>query len=147
MMSEDAELLRRYATERSEDAFADLVRRHVDLVYSAALRLVHGDTPSAQDVTQQVFSELARRAKPLARHPALIGWLYTTTRRMAWHLIRSEQRRAARQQMAHTMNELLDPPVAEPDWRPLRPVLEEAMHELNQADRLAVLLRFFKNKS
>jgi RNA polymerase sigma factor (sigma-70 family) len=147
MMSEDAELLRRYAMGHSEAAFADLVRRHVDLVYSAALRLVNGDTHRAQDVTQEVFSELARRAKPLVRHPALIGWLYTTTRQTAWHLIRSEQRRAAREQRAHTMNEFLGRPVAEPDWEYLRPVLEEAMHELNQADRVAVLLRFFKNKS
>jgi RNA polymerase sigma factor (sigma-70 family) len=147
MMSEDAELLHRYATERSEDAFADLVRRHVDLIYSAALRLVNGDVHGAQDVTQQVFSELARQARPLSRHPALIGWLYTTTRQMARHAIRSNQRRAAREQTAHSMNELLHPPAAEPDWERLRPVLDDAMHELNQADRVAVLLRFFSNKS
>jgi RNA polymerase sigma factor (sigma-70 family) len=147
MMSEDAQLLRRYATERSEAAFAELIRRHVDLVYSAALRLVNGDVHSAQDVTQQVFAELARRAKPLARHPALVGWLYTTTRQMAWHAIRSEQRRTAREQMAHTMNELLSQPAAEPDWPHLRHVLDDAMHDLNHADRVAVLLRFFKNKS
>ena len=83
MMSEDAQLLRRYATERSEAAFAELIRRHVDLVYSAALRQVAGDAHGAQDVTQQVFSELARQAKPLARHPALAGWLYTATRQIA----------------------------------------------------------------
>jgi RNA polymerase sigma factor (sigma-70 family) len=147
MMSEDAQLLRRYATERSEAAFAELIRRHVDLVYSAALRLVNGDAHGAQDLTQQVFVELARRAKPLARHPALVGWLYTTTRQMAWHEIRAEKRRAAREQMAHTMNELLRQPTTEPDWEHLRPVLDDAMHELNHADRLAVLLRFFKNKS
>jgi RNA polymerase sigma factor (sigma-70 family) len=147
MMSEDAQLLRRYATERSEAAFAELIRRHVDLVYSAALRMVNGDTYGAQDLTQQVFAELARQAKPLARHPALLGWLYTTTRQMAWHVIRSEQRRAAREQMAHTMNELLRQPAAEPDWQHLRHVLDDAMHELNHSDRVAVLLRFFKNKS
>ncbi len=147
MMSDDAHLLRRYSTERSEAAFAELVRRHVDLVYSAALRLVNGDTHSAQDLTQQVFSELARQARTLARHPALVGWLYTTTRQMACRVIRTEQRRAAREQTAHTMNELLRPPAAEPDWERLGPVLDGAMHELNDADRIAVLLRFFKNKS
>jgi RNA polymerase sigma factor (sigma-70 family) len=146
-MSEDAQLLRRYATERSEAAFAELIRRHVDLVYSAALRLVNGDAHGAQDLTQQVFAALARRARPLARHPALVGWLYTTTRQMAWHAIRTEQRRAAREQMAHTMNQLLRQPTAEPDWEHLRHVLDDAMHELNRADRFAVLLRFFKNKS
>jgi RNA polymerase sigma factor (sigma-70 family) len=146
-MSQDADLLRRYTTERSEAAFAELVRRHVDLVYSAALRLVSGDAHCAQDLTQEVFSELARQARTLARHPALVGWLYTTTRQMAWRVIRSEQRRAAREQMAHTMNELLLQPAADPDWEHLRPVLDDAMHELNPADRIAVLLRFFKNKS
>src|ERR1700689_3786162 len=80
IMSEDAQLLRRYSAERSEAAFAELVGRHVDLVYSAALRLVNGDAHSAQDLTQQVFSELARQARPLAHHPGLVGWLYTTTR-------------------------------------------------------------------
>src|SRR5580658_2776981 len=147
MMSQDAQLLLRYAAERSEDAFAELIRRHVDLVYSAALRLVNGDAHGAQDLTQQVFTELARQAKPLARHPALVGWLYTTTRRMAWRMIRSEQRRTLREQTALSMNELPGQPAAEPDWEHLRPVLDDAMHELNQADRVAVLLRFFKNKS
>ncbi len=146
-MSEDAELLRRYAAERSEAAFAELVRRHVDLVYSAALRLVNGDAHCAQDLSQQVFSELARQAGTLSRHPALVGWLYTTTRQMAWRVIRSEQRRAAREKTAHTMNEILREPTADPDWEHLRPVLDDAMHELNRADQIAVLLRFFKNKS
>ena len=140
MMSEDAELLRRYTTERSETAFAELVRRHVDLVYSAALRLVNGDAHCAQDLAQQVFSELARQARTLARHPALAGWLSTTTRQMAWRVIRSEQRRAARELMAHTMNDLCSQPAAEPDWEHLRPVLDDAMHDLNDADRVAVLL-------
>jgi RNA polymerase sigma factor (sigma-70 family) len=147
MGNEDSELLQRYATEGSEAAFAELVRRHVDLVYSAALRLVNGDAHCAQDLTQQVFSELARQAKSVARHPALLGWLYTTTRKMAWRRIRTETRRATREQMAHTMNDPAYSSVAEPDWGQLRPVLDEAMHQLNETDRMVVLLRFFKNKS
>src|SRR5216683_1509154 len=97
-MSEDADLLGRYATNHSEAAFTELVCKHVDLVYSAALRLANGDIHRAQDVTQQVFSELARQAKRLAQHPALAGWLYTTTRRMALRAIYTEQRRKAREQ-------------------------------------------------
>jgi RNA polymerase sigma factor (sigma-70 family) len=146
-MSEDAELLRRYATERSEAAFAELVRRHVDLIYSAALRMLNGDAHGAQDLAQQVFSEMARQSPRLARHTALVGWLYTTTRQMAWRQFRSEKRRAAREQMACSMNALLRQPSPEMDWEHLRPVLDDAMHELNRTDRLAVLLRFFKNKS
>jgi RNA polymerase sigma factor (sigma-70 family) len=146
-MTEDAELLSQYAAEGSEAAFAELTRRHVDLVYSAALRLLNGDLHSAQDVTQQVFTEVARQATRLARHPALVGWLYTTTRLMALRVNRTEQRRAAREQEANTMNELLhddSPPV---DWSQLSPVIEDALHELSEQDRHAILLRFFQNKS
>src|SRR5580698_4362914 len=124
-MSEDAELLRRYAVEHSEAAFAELIRRHVDLAYSAALRLVNGDTHRAQDVTQQVFAEFARQAKRLMRHPAPVGWLYTTTRLIALRIIRTEQRRSAREQEANTMNELFLESTPEPDWSRLRPVLED----------------------
>jgi RNA polymerase sigma factor (sigma-70 family) len=147
LMSEDAELLRQYATDRSEAAFTELIQRQVDLVYSAALRLMNGDVHRAQDVTQQVFSELARQAKRLTRHPALAGWLYTTTRLMALRAARTEQRRKAREQEANAMNELLRESGPEQDWKHLGPVLEDAMHELGEKDRLAVLLRFFQNKS
>ena len=146
-MSEDAELLHQYAAGHSEAAFSELIRRHVDLVYSAAVRLMNGDVHQAQDVTQQVFSELAGQARRLAGHPTLVGWLYTTTRRMSWRVIRSEQRRKTREQEANTMNELLREPAPEPDWDHLRPVLEDAMHRLGDQDRLAVLLRFFQKKS
>jgi len=147
IMTEDAELISRYAADGSEAAFAELTRRHVDLVYSAALRLVNGDVHSAQDVTQQVFTEVARQAKRLARHPALVGWLYTTTRLMALRVNRTEQRRKAREQEANTMNELLHHDEPPADWNQLRPVLEDAMHELDDQDRHAVLLRYFQNKT
>jgi RNA polymerase sigma factor (sigma-70 family) len=146
-MTEDAELLSRYAAEQSEAAFAELTRRHVDLVHSAALRLMNGDLHAAQDVTQQVFTEVARQAKRLARHPALVGWLYTTTRQMALRMNRTDQRRQAREQEANMMNQLLhddSPPV---DWNRLRPVIEDAMHELDDRDRHAILLRYFQNKT
>ena len=146
-MSEDGELLRRYAVEHSDAAFAELVRRYLDLVYSAALRLVNGDAHRAQDVTQQVFAELARQARRLVRHPALVGWLYTTTRLIALRTIRTEQRRNVREQEANIMNELLRESTPELDWEHLSPMLEDAMHELGEKDRHAVLLRFFQNKS
>ena len=146
-MSDDVELLSRYAAEQSEAAFAELTRRHVDLVHSAALRLMNGDRQAAEDVTQQVFTEVARQAKRLARHPALVGWLYTTTRHMALRMNRTEQRRQAREQEATMMNQLLHDDSPPADWNQLRPVIEDAMHELNDRDRHAVLLRFFQNKS
>jgi len=146
-MTDDAELLSRYAADQSEAAFTELTRRHVDLVHSAALRLMHGDLHASQDVTQQVFTEVARQAKRLSRHPALIGWLYTTTRLMALRMNRTEQRRQAREQEANMMNQLLHDDTPPADWNRLGPVIEDAMHELDDEDRHAVLLRYFQNKS
>ncbi len=146
MMTESTELLRRYVAERSEPAFAELVRRHIDLVYSAALRQVNGDVPAAQDVTQAVFADLARKAARLTRHAALTGWLYTSTRYLAAKACRGEQRRRVREQEAHTMNQLLQTAGPDPAWEELRPVLDDVMHELSAADREAVLLRYFESR-
>jgi RNA polymerase sigma factor (sigma-70 family) len=145
-MVEDAELIRRYAEEQSEGAFAELVQRHVPLVYSAALRRLAGDAHAAADVTQLVFTALARQAPSLVRCQVLPGWLYATTRNLAVDYIRSEHRRRAREQEAHAMHEpdSASPP---PDWDQLRPLLDEVMDQLGQRDREAVLLRFFAHRS
>lgn len=146
MTTENSELLRRYVADRSESAFATLVDRHLGLVYSAALRQVSGDAHAAQDVTQAVFCDLARQAPRLTRHPSLTGWLYTSTRYLAAKARRTEQRRRAREQQAHAMNQLLQTGNLDPAWQELRPVLDDAMHELNAADREAVLLRYFEKR-
>jgi RNA polymerase sigma factor (sigma-70 family) len=146
MTTDDIELLRRYVAERSEASFTDLVQRHINLVYSAALRQVHGDVPAAQDVTQAVFADLARKAPRLVRHTSLTGWLYTSTRYLAANARRTEQRRHAREQEAHAMNQLLQSPNPDPAWQDLQPVLDDVMHELSAADREAVLLRYFERR-
>ena len=102
----DAELLRWYTEEKSEVAFAELVRRYLDLVYSAALRQVGGDVHRAHDVSQVVFTTLARKAGSLASHPVLAGWLYTATQHAAAKAVRTEARRRAREQEAHLMQEI-----------------------------------------
>lgn len=145
MMIEDSELLRRYAVEHSEEAFAELVRRQVGLVYYAALRQT-GDASLAEDVTQTVFTDLARKAASLAGRPVLTGWLYTSTRFAALKARRAERRRMFREQEAHAMQELIqDSPAA--DWERLRPVIDEALHTLDEREREAVLLRFFEGRS
>ncbi len=146
-MQSDAELLRSYVQDRSESAFTELVQRHIDLVYSAVLREAHGDAFLAEDVTQAVFAELARKASSLVRHPALAGWLYTCVRQMAANVRRAEDRRQRREQEAQTMNELLTSDPSESIWRQVKPVLDDVMHELGETDRTAVVLRFFEERS
>ena len=107
----DHQLLRDYTGRRSETAFAELVRRHVDLVYSAALRMVC-DAHLAEDVTQSVFAALAQNAPQLTDRPVLSGWLHRTAQNIAAQTVRTDVRRRAREQEAAAMNELLAP---EPD--------------------------------
>ena len=143
---EDVELLRRYLNDSSEAAFAELVHRHFDLVYSAASRQVGGDPQTAEDITQAVFSDLARNARRLTRRSSLTGWLYTATRYAAANSRRCELRRRAREQDACSMNQILQSAESGPDWEQLRPLLDDAMHELSPADQHALLLRYFDRR-
>jgi RNA polymerase sigma factor (sigma-70 family) len=154
-MTSDSELLRRFAKTNSEDAFAELVKRHVNLVYSAALRQVGGDTHLAQDVAQTVFADLARKAASLSRREGLTGWLYTSAHFAAAKIARTENRRRDREKkfMREPTHETApDASRAEAfaeagaDWEKLRPMLDQVMHELKETDREAILLRYFENR-
>jgi RNA polymerase sigma factor (sigma-70 family) len=142
-MTPDCELLRRYAGTKSEEAFAELVRRHVNLVYSAALRQVNGNAHLAQDVAQTVFTDLARKAASLSRRGSLTGWLYTSAHFAAAKIVRTENRRRDREE--NFMREPISETAPELDWEKLRPTLDDAMHELKETDREAILLRYFEN--
>lgn len=144
-MKDEAALLRHYAEEGSQEAFAELVRRHLDLVYAAALRRTGGDTHLAHDVTQQVFIALARHARKLSRHTVLSAWLHTATRNAALNLVISEQRRKSREQAASIL-EAGETAHSVPDWNRLRPVLDAAIDDLPESDRAAVVLRFLERR-
>lgn len=143
---EDNALLRRFVEKRADEAFRALVERHVNLVYFAALRQT-GNAATAEDVVQEVFTDLARKAPGLVDRPVLAGWLYTSTRYAAANARRAEGRRRAREQEAYAMQEIMrdDEPVA--DWGRLRPVIDDALHALSEVDREAVLLRFFQGRA
>jgi len=140
----DAELLRQFAQTRSEDVFAELARRYIDLVYSTALRHANGDAQLAQDAAQIVFIDLARKANSLSRYESLSGWLYTSAHYAATKIVRAESRRREREETF--MREPTTEPAPEPDWEKLRPALDEAMHELKGIEREAILLRHFENR-
>lgn len=144
MPIDDPELLRRYAETGSEEAFAELVRRRIGLVYSVALRHTR-DTHRAEDVTQAVFAALARKAGELSRRPVLLGWLYRSAQFAASDAVRVAVRRQTRGQEAHTMQQIASE-TPDPEWEKLRPVLDEALNEMDERDRDAVLLRYFDNQ-
>lgn len=146
-MVDDATLLRDYATTGAQGAFAELVRRHLDLVYSAALRRVGGDAHLAQDVAQLVFVALAQRARELSRHPHLAGWLYVATQHEAANTVRRERHRKTREQEAHAMQELSSKAEEHVDWSRLGRVIDATIDELDDLDRSAVLARYFERRS
>ncbi|MGH7952419.1 MAG: sigma-70 family RNA polymerase sigma factor [Limisphaerales bacterium] len=152
-MTPDSELLRQFARTNSQDAFGELVKRHVNLVYSAALRQVNGDEHLAKDVAQTVFTDLASKANSLSCRENLTGWLYTSAHFAAAKIVRGENRRRDREEkfMREPINQsgtgiLPVQSADENDWEKIRPALDNAMHELKETDREAILLRYFENR-
>ena len=141
--TDDLELLRKFTSEQSQDAFTTLVQRHLNLVYSAGLRQVRSPQ-LAEEVAQSVFTDLARTAAQLKPDTVLTAWLYKVTRRTAINVVRGEARRQLREQIAVEMNAMN---ATADDWMQIEPILDEAMLALDEADRIAVLLRYFENKS
>ena len=142
-MTRDLDLLRRFALENSQDAFSEIVRRHVNLVYSAALRQVRSPQ-LAEEIAQSVFADLARNANKLNSETILTAWLYSVTRRTAIDAIRKESRRQLREQIAVEMNNMN---ATANDWTQIEPLLDDAMAVLDETDRSAILLRYFENKN
>ena len=140
----DTELLRQYAHQDSHEAFAALLARHLNLVYSAALRKT-GSPQAAEDITQVVFSILAKKARALPAQTILAGWLYHTSRLTAVNFLRTEIRRVRLEQEAHMQSLATE---TEPDpWPQIMPLLDDAMGLLGEKDRDAIVLRFFEGKS
>src|SRR2546426_10118891 len=144
MMTANAlDLLRQYDRQKSEEAFATLVRRHLDLVYSAALRQVRSPQ-LAEEVAQSVFTDLSRNAARLKSDTVLTAWLYQVTRRTAIDVVRGEARRQLREQLAVELTDMNTHPST---WLQIEPLLDEAMESLDAGERSAILLRFLENRS
>jgi RNA polymerase sigma factor (sigma-70 family) len=147
-MISDLDLLRQFARENSQDAFSEIVRRHLNLVYSAALRQVRSPQ-LAEEIAQSVFADLARDAGKISGTGVssvnlLTPWLYAVTRRTAIDVIRKESRRQLREQIAYEMNTMN---ATANDWTQIAPLLDDAMAALDETDRAAILLRYFENKN
>jgi uncharacterized protein (TIGR03435 family) len=143
-MTDDMALVREYARNRSEAAFAALVSRHLNLVYSVALREIR-DPHLAEEVTQAAFIILARKAGALGPKTILSGWLCRTARYVSAEVLRSQRRRQKREQEA-CMQSLLNEPAAEA-WMQIAPLLETAMAQLGEQEHNAIVLRFYEGKA
>jgi RNA polymerase sigma factor (sigma-70 family) len=144
MMTDDMALLHEYARHNSEEAFAALVSRHVNLVYSVALRQVR-DPHLAEEITQAVFIILVRKADKLPRHSVLSGWLCRTARYASANALTIQRRRQQREQEA-CMQSTLNEPENEA-WMQIAPLLDTALAQLGETDHDAIVLRFFEGKS
>lgn len=140
----DSALLRKYVSEDDELAFAELVQRHLPLVYSAAVRRLEIDPTAAQDVAQAVFVELARKGRELLHHPVLAGWLYVSATRIAADHAKRHHRRKRREQL--TMTDPSHPPSAQSSWLEIKPELDGAISHLAEEDRHAVILRYLEGR-
>ncbi len=136
----DAELLEEYADTRSEEAFAEIVRRHIKLVYSTSLRRVN-DPHLAEDVTQSVFFVLAKKAGKISTSTVLAGWLFQTARFISRDAIKMKMRREQHEQMAASLRA---ESTVDETWPKISPLLESAMDHLGSGDRDVILLRFFE---
>ncbi len=146
-MHDDAELLRRYVEDRSEDAFTELVQRHLGLVYSVAVRRVGGDAHLAEDVAQKIFTDLARKASSLRGHATLSGWHYVGTHVASAEIVRRESRRKNREAAAHVMQTILSESTPPTDWDRVRPALDDLVLDLRNDDREAIVQRFFQQRT
>jgi len=141
--ADSAALLREFAEHRSETAFAALVRGHLDLVYSVALRRCGGGTALAEEVCQLVFIDLARKAATLPARLSVAGWLHQHACFVAAKQLRAESRRHRREEIAMQLRTLAD----ETDWSRLAPVLDDALLDLAAADRDPLVQRYFGQRS
>ncbi len=142
----DFEQLRQFARAGDQNAFRAIVRRHIDLVFATALRKA-GDAGGAEEISQNVFSALARKAWQFAPDDSLPAWLHKTALLESKSWLRGELRRRRREQTAAELGTTMKTPDASTAGNALIPLLDEALLSLREKDRSALLLRYYESRS
>lgn len=142
----DFELLQSYARHGDQPSFTTLVKRHLDLVYATALRKVQ-DQGAAEEVAQNVFTALMKKAWQFAPDDSLPAWLYKTSLLESKQWLRGELRRRTREQTAAELGSTMNTPDEQSALRALVPLLDEALLSLREKDRTALLLRFYEKRT
>ena len=143
---QDFELLQRFTRHGEQSAFADVVRRHLDLVFATALRKVE-DPGAAQEVAQNVFASLARKAWRFAPDDSLPAWLHKAALLESKSWLRGELGRRRREQTAAELGTTMRTPEDQPAFQALVPLLDDALLSLREKDRAALLLRYYESQS
>ncbi len=143
-MTEDMELVQEYVRRNSEEAFATLVSRHINLVYSMALRQVR-DTHLAEEITQVVFIILARKARRLGSRTILPSWLCRTVRYVSANTLKYQRRRQRREQETY-MQSVLNESESNA-WTQIAPLLDDGISGLGEKDHAAIVIRFFEGRN
>jgi RNA polymerase sigma factor (sigma-70 family) len=146
MMTDDMTLLREFAQQGSEEAFAAVVSRYVNLVYSVALRQVR-DIQLAEEVTQAVFTILAHKAQSLSHKTILSGWLCRTARNASANALTVQRRRLQRERQYMESSQPQTTETESDVWNQIEPVLDAAMARLGRKDHDALVLRFFEGRN
>lgn len=142
----DFEWLQQFARAGSQQAFRELVRRHIDLVHATALRKV-GDAGGAQEIAQNVFAALARKAWHFAPDDSLPAWLHKAALLESQSWLRGELRRRQRERTAAELGTTMKIPDEQAAFQSLVPLLDEALLSLREHDRTALLLRYYETHS
>ncbi|MEM7145052.1 MAG: sigma-70 family RNA polymerase sigma factor [Verrucomicrobiota bacterium] len=145
----DQDLLLRYLSDQDDGAFRQLLERHSGLVYGTAIRATH-DPGTAEEIVQDVFVLLAKKARRLSSHPCVAGWLHLTSRNLARHAIRGRQRRDHKHSSFHRDSV----PLADKTTNPGESTnhshegeqLDSAVQRLPKGDREAIILRFYEDR-
>ncbi|MBT5705546.1 MAG: sigma-70 family RNA polymerase sigma factor, partial [Verrucomicrobia bacterium] len=141
-MNSDQQLIQNYLESQSQEAFSELVDRYVRLVWATASRVTQSSL-HADDITQQTFLLLAKKANQLVDASNLAGWLHRTTYLLALNQRRADQRRLAHHREAHQI--MSNDSTSTDSWREIAPQLDACLQALSERERSFLLMRFFRN--